>query len=198
MEATVIALPSDALSEPLPTELATLQDGASSAFQAAGSGDWSAAKATVGELSAAWDTVRSGQVHELLKAQMDEALATLVAAVAARNTAETQQAAIDVGRSSLDLQLRYRPIAGIELGRFDLWLAQLQVDAAAGDANAVSGDLFTLDYLRDRVQHTLESAGVTAIHTQLEQLYGAGGNLATAADAVGQLRDTLAGLQPMS
>jgi len=196
VEATVLALPSDALAEPIPTELATLRDGADSVLQAAGSGDWSAAEATVQELSTAWKTHGSDQVHQLLKAQMDEALATLAGAVSARNAATAQQAAIDVGRSSLDLQVPYRPIAEIELGRFDLWLAQLLLDATAGDAKGVGGDLFTLDYLRDRIQHTLESEGVTAIHAQLEKLYGAGGNLAAAAKAAEQLRSTIAQISP--
>ena len=103
-------------------------------------------------------------------------------------------AAVEVARWSLDLQLRHRPIPEIELARFDLWAAQLVVDAAAGDAGAVNGDFFSLDYIRDRIQHTLGEADRTRLHMGLEELNGAvsDGDLSAATDAARRLRASVA------
>jgi hypothetical protein len=62
---------------------------------------------------------------------------------------------------------------------------------------AVNGDYFTLDYIRDRILHTLDPADVTRLNTQLEELAGAVGDedLGAAADAAGRLRRTLAGFR---
>src|SRR3712207_2809691 len=127
---------------------------------------------------------------------MTDALAALAAAVEARDTAQARQSAIDAARWSLDLQLQYRPPAEVDLDRFDLWAAQLTVDAAAGEAAAVNGDLFALDYIRDRILHSLDGDDVTRINTVLEELQGAVGDedLAAATAAAERLRDTLASL----
>jgi hypothetical protein len=70
------------------------------------------------------------------------------------------------------------------------------VDAAAGDAAAVNGDLFTLDYIRDWILHVLDGDDVTRVNAALEELQGAVGDedLAAATDAAERLRDILAGL----
>jgi hypothetical protein len=65
-----------------------------------------------------------------------------------------------------------RPVE-IDVARFDLWAAQLLVDAAAGDAAAVNGDYFSLDYVRDRIQHALTGPERTRLNLELEELSGA-------------------------
>jgi hypothetical protein len=107
-----------------------------------------------------------------------------------------RQAAIDVARWSLDLQLRHRSVAEIDRARFDLWLAQLIVDAEVGDAAAVNGDFFALDYIRDRILHTFGPAEVVRINTRLEELQAAVSDeeLGAAAEAAAQLRETFGGL----
>ena len=79
----------------------------------------------------------------------------------------------------------------------DLWAAQLLVDAAAGDADAVNGDFFTLDYIRDRIHTPLDGADRTRLNTVLEELSGAVADedLAAAAAAAIELREVLAGLE---
>jgi len=131
---------------------------------------------------------------------MSRALAALAAGVDSRKTAEARQAAIDVARWSLDLQLRHRPVTEIDRARFDLWAAQLLVDAAAGDLAAVNGDVFSLDYIRDRIQHTLSEADRAGLNLELEELNGAVADedLAAVANSAKQLRETLAGLVPSS
>ncbi len=194
VEALALAVPTDALSGPPPAELETLSNGALEIFDAARSRDWNAASATVEKMSAAWETYRAGEVPKMVEPRMTAALAALAEAVEARDAAQTRQAAIDAARWSLDLELQYRPPAEIDLARFDLWAAQLIADAAASDADAVNGDFFALDYIRDRI--TLDGADVTRINALLEDLQGAVGDedLAATTDAAERLRETLAGL----
>ena len=165
-------------------------------FDAAQAKDWNAASATLEKMTGAWDTYKAGEVPKMIEPRMTGDLAALAEAVDSRDSAQARQAAIDAARWSLDLQLQYRPPDQIDLARFDLWAAQLMVDAAAGDANAVNGDFFALDYIRDRILHTLDGADVTRINTVLEELQGAVGDedLAAATDAAERLRETLAGL----
>jgi hypothetical protein len=200
VEALALAVPTDALSEPTPAELVTLETGAGEVFAAAGSKDWTAAEATLKEMTAAWKTVRAGEVPDRLGPQMTRALAALTRAVDGRQAAGARQAAIDVARWSLDLQLRHRPVAEVDLARFDLWVAQMLVDAAAGDAAAVNGDFFSLDYVRDRIQHALDEADLARINIVLEELNGAVADedMAAVAETAGQLRAILAGLMPAS
>ena len=194
VEALALAVPADALSEPTPAELATIEKGAGEVFDAAGSKDWSAAQAAVPRMTAAWETTRVGEVPNRLEPLMSRALGKLAAAVENRRASEARQAAIEVARWSLDLQLRHRPVAEIDLARLDLWAAQMLVDAAAGDAAGVNGDFFSIDYIRDRIQQSLEEADLTSLNAELEELNGAVADedLAAVASGAQQLRKTVA------
>jgi hypothetical protein len=196
VEALALAVPTDAAAGPPPAELETLSNGALDIFEAARSGDWTSASATIEKMNGAWENYRAGEVPKMIEPLLSEDLAALAEAVDARDAAQARQAAIDTARWSLDLQLRYRPSAEIDLARFDLWAAQLMVDAAAGDAAAVNGDLFTLDYIRDRILQTLDGANVIRINTVLEELQVAvdDGDLDAAASDAASLRDILAEL----
>ena len=89
--------------------------------------------------------------------------------------------------------MQYRPQAEIDLARFDLCDAQLMVDAAAGETSAVNGDVFTLDYIRDRILNTLDSADAARVNTGFLDLQVAAGEgeLTAASDAAEGLRNTL-------
>jgi hypothetical protein len=196
VEALAEAVPTDAASGPQPPELKTLSGGALDVFDDARSKDWNAASATVGKMNLAWKSYPGGEVPRRIKPRMTDALAQLTHAVDKRNAAGSRQAAIDTEQWSLDLRLRYRPETVIDLARFDLWAAQLTVDAAAGDAGAVNGDIFTLVYIRDRILPALSSADATRLNTVLGKLQAAQGTmsdreLAAAADNAGHLRDML-------
>jgi hypothetical protein len=195
VEALALAVPTDAISEPTPAELVTLESGAADVFDAAQSKDWNAAQTAVETMTAAWETVRAGEVPDRLEPQMSGALEALADGVGSRKASEARQAAIDVARWSLDLQLRHRPVTEIDLARFDLWAAQMLVDAAARDAAAVNGDFFNLDYIRDRIQPSLDEADRARLNLELEELNGAVADedLAAVAEAAQQLRETLAG-----
>jgi hypothetical protein len=154
LEAVAIAVPTDALPGRVPTELVVISTGAADIFDSAQSGDWNAASANVDAMITAWDTHQAGDVPRMLDAQMSGAIVVLVAAVDARQPAEARQAAIDVARACLDLQLQYLPPAEIDLARFDLCIRQIMVDIAANDPGAVKGDIATLGWIWDRIAYT--------------------------------------------
>src|SRR4029453_1432504 len=64
--------------------------------------------------------------------------------VGGRNRQQASQAALAVVDASLDLQLRDRPVAEINLARFELWARQLFVDSAARTAAGGHGGVPTL------------------------------------------------------
>ena len=198
VEALALAVPTDAISEPVPPELTALSGGALDVFDTAGSGDWKAASATVRDMEAAWDTVRGGNVPRLIEPRMEEALRVLARTVRSRQAAAARGAAIQAARSSFDLQLPYRPAAEIDLARMDLWAAQLLVDEAAGVAGGVGADAFALDYVRDRIRAAVDARDLTRINTELGTIQVAvvDEDLAQAAAAAERLRRTLAELQP--
>ena len=195
VEALALAVPADALSGPPPAALVTLQSGAGRVFDAAESENWGAAQATARRMATAWKTARI-VTPDRLGPQLNAALEALGAAVGARKPRQARQAAIEVARWSLDLQLRHRPVAAINVARFDLWAAQVLVDAAAGDAAAVNGDLFTLDYIRDRIRSILKPSDRTRLDLELDELATAvtDEDLGAAANAARRLRKTVAQL----
>jgi hypothetical protein len=198
VEALALAVPTDARAGPPPAELVTLESGAAEVFAAARSKDWAAAAVTLKEMTGAWESYKAADTPEMIGTRMTGALKSLNGAIGARKTRETMQAAIDARQSSLDLQLRHRPPVAIDLARFDLWATQIQVDAAAGDAAAVNGDFFTLDLIRDRIVHGLDTADAVRINTQLDELVTAVGDedLAAVTEGAQGLRDIVAELPP--
>jgi hypothetical protein len=95
------------------------------------------------------------------------------------------------------IQLRYRPPHEIDLARFELWTRQLLVDAAANDPGAVSGDVVTLEYMRDRFAHTLDGSEIRHIDTELGDLRATADdeNLDAATDSAEQLLKILEQVQ---
>jgi hypothetical protein len=193
VEALALAVPTDALSGPLPAELGNLYSGALDIFDVAQSNDWNAASATVKKMSAAWETYRAGEVPKKIEPSMNNTLAALTEAIDAHDAEQTRQAAIDAAQWSLDLRLQYRPQTEIDLARFDLWAAQVTLDASAGDTGAVGGDVFTIGYIRDRILNTLDDADVVRVDTAVQKLQvaAADDDLAAASDAAERLRDAL-------
>ncbi|HET7270864.1 MAG TPA: hypothetical protein VFI90_07220 [Rubrobacter sp.] len=193
VEALALAVPTDALPGRLPHELGTLYSGALDTFDAAKSGDWDVASAKVEKMNAAWETYNKGEVPKRIEPRINDTLAALTDAVGAHDAGKARQAAIDAAQCSLDLRLQYRPQTEVDLARFDLWAAQTMVDAAAGDAGAVRGDVFTLGYIRDRILNTLDDADVVRVDTEVQKLQVAVADhdLAAASDAAGRLRNIL-------
>jgi len=190
IEALALAVPIDARPGPAPTEFEAILTNAIRILDTAKSGDWTTTSATLKVMTDAWAPFRAGgNVPKMLAAQMSDALDALARAVGIRNFAEASHAAIVVAEASLDLQLRHRPPAEIDLARFNLWVRQFLVDSEAGNYGAVKGDLATLEWIVER----LDSSSRNQINTQLRNLRAAAdaGNLAAASDVAERLRDTL-------
>jgi hypothetical protein len=198
IEALALAVPTDALSDPLPADLRALTGAAVRIFAPAEAGDWSKAGDEVAAIESAWGTVRTGAIPAPLEPLMTAAVANLADAVDARDVAGAQGASIQVARLAYDLQLRHRPSTEVDLARFGLWAAQILVDAAAGDAAGVSADVFALDYTRDRFERTLDPAAAVELNTLLGELQAAviDDDLEASAKAAAGLREVVHGLLP--
>jgi hypothetical protein len=199
VEALALAVPTDAASEPVPPELATLSDGALSVFDAAGSGSWKAASTTVSDMVATWKTYGAAEVPRMIEPVLERALDALEGAVDARSSARARNAAIEAARVGFDLQLRYRPVMEVDLARMDLWAAQLMVDEAAGNTDGVAADAFAMDYVRDRIWAALDESDLARVNVELGEIQIAviDEEPEAAAEAAGRLREILAGLRPV-
>lgn len=196
VEALALAVPIDAVPGPPPLALSSLSTSASAILENARLGDWDAAEPTLGRMSGAWRTLLADQPPPLIADRMNVSLRALTRAVGARRPAETEQAAIDVARSALDLELRHRPPVQIDIARFHLWSQQLRVDAAAKDLAGVAGDVAVLEWMRDRITASLDPAGLQELDAGLRGLRAAADarNLPAAADHAARLAARLRNL----
>jgi len=170
VEAIALAVPADALSRSVPAELQTLSASADAIFNRVQSGSWSAASRAFRSASRAWKSYSTARVPPRLDSRMKRALDDVGRVVAARDRASAATAAIAVAQAGLDLQLRYRPPAEVDRARFGLWARRLLVDAAADDVAGATGDVATLEWIRDRFAHTLGKVERTRIDTELGEL----------------------------
>jgi hypothetical protein len=192
-----LALPIDGAGTAPPAGLAGLPGAAQAVAGAAAANRWPAASAQAGAMAAAWNQAKPG-TPKLLAGQMTGALDGLARAVGDRDPARAGQAALALEQAALDLQLRHRDPAEVDLARLDLWARRLQVDAAAGDRGAVAGDVAILGVLWDRAGHGVAPAAAQRVTARLAQLGQAAraAKLGAAAGAVPALRDALAGAGP--
>lgn len=155
--------------------------------------DWIAISATLRTMTDAWQQYQATGVPERLDVQMSDALDALSASVDARDPQGARQAAIGVARASFDFELRYRPIADVDLDRLALWGNQLQLDLTAEDAALVLGDVAVLEAIWDRVDHAVSTTG--AVDAALAVLRDAADaeDMAMVGDALATFRAALQG-----
>jgi hypothetical protein len=168
VEALALAVPTDALDEPVPPQLGDISASALDAVDAIAAAQWGRATAARDAAAQSWDAYRSeNQTPPRLAREMSRALSGLGAGIRAADAEQAGNAAIDVTLSSLDFQLRYRPQPEIDFDRFGVWARQIPVHADANDIGAVRGDVATMEWIRDRFAHVLEPADLTAIDAAL-------------------------------
>jgi hypothetical protein len=202
LEALALAIPTDALSKAMPAELETLFGDALAIFNAAETGDWDLATTKLEAVTEAWNTYQANShVPELLAAQMTQALSVLAGnalapAIHAQNTTGTRKAALDVAQASLDLQMQYRPLTEINLTRFDLWTLQILADVPGDEPSQIMGDVAVLEWVWERVRHTVDIDVAEQIVSHLDNLRRAANHedLDAASVEATQLHDFLAGL----
>jgi hypothetical protein len=197
VEALATAVPTDAVSGPMPPGLARLRAEADRAARQIAAGDWRGARATVASMENAWRALRPGDVPHLEIPWVSRTLSELSRAVRAKDAARARQAVIAATLRILDLEIRYLPATQIDLARMELWTEQLAADAAVKDASAVNGDVFTLFYLRDRILQVLTPDERTSVDTLIDRLQVAGADhdVARAATAASDLRQVVADVQ---
>jgi len=198
VEAMALASPTDSLPGGVPAELTTISDGADRIFASrlATAPQWHHAQTIAQSMLDAWVTFSAGDVPPRLVKPTHVALEGLVTQIASRDRSATRSASIDAAYASNDLQLRYRSVTDIDTMRFELWVRRALVDATAGSRGGVRSDVVTLEWIRDRIAHTLDPV----TRTQIDALVGELGtavvdsDLAAAADAARALREVVADL----
>jgi hypothetical protein len=198
VEAMALASPTDSLPGGVPAELRTISDGADRIFASrlATAPQWHHAQTIAQSMLDAWVTFSAGDVPPRLVKPTRVALEGLVAQIASRDRSATRSASIDAAYASNDLQLRYRSVTDIDTMRFELWVRRALVDATTGSRGGVRSDVVTLEWIRDRIAHTLDPV----TRTQLDALVGELGaavvddDLGAAADTARALREVVADL----
>jgi hypothetical protein len=191
-----LALPIDGTVGSPPRELAMLAGGARAVFDDAAAGRWPAAGSRTDTMATAWKRI-AGDAPELLAGQMTTAMEALARTVSAHGTASTLEAALSAEQAALDLRLRHRPPAEVDLDRLDLWARKLLANATARDRGAVAGDAAVLRTVWDRVGHSAGPAAAARVSARIEDLHGAPPrDLAAARSAVAALRDALRRVEP--
>ena len=196
VEALALAVPIDAIPGPPPLAVSTLTTSAFAVLENARLGDWDAAQPTLRRMTGAWQSLLVDKPPPLIADRMKVSLRALTRAVGARHAGRTEQAALDVARSALDLELRHRPAVQVDIARFHLWAQQLRVDAAAKDLAGVTGDVAVLQWMRDRITASLDPAGLQELDSGLRGLRAAADarNLSAAADHAARLAARLRNL----
>jgi hypothetical protein len=195
----VIAAPTDRMSSPQPRELAELATAAGAILTPVRSSDWTAAGQQLATITRLWEAHRAtlGEQVPKLTAQMTGAHNGLADAVAAKDRAAAQQAAVRVARAAADLQLRFEPVATVDRGRLGAWAGQVLVDVDAKDAVGVREDAAILDAIWARMRHAVAgTAGEAAIDAELSALRAAAKDkqLGAAGAAADKVRAALATL----
>jgi hypothetical protein len=191
-ESTALAIPTDTASGPMPPELGTLFTDAIAIADMAGRSSWQAVSSSMQHATLAWKDADTSDVPTMIAGAADAALGATGQAVRRRQARDAALAALRLALTDLDLQLRYRPTAEVDLARLDVWTRELQVDAAAGDRHAVLGDAATLAWIRDRLPFGVAQANM--VDDQLRYIGAAAeaGELATASEAAARLREIVA------
>lgn len=193
VEALAMAVPTDRASGPLPAEITRLGETAMTTYDAAQRRDWPAAATALATTQAAAKELNPGDVPRLVGPVLQATLDRLRSAVSARDSRTAAHEAIGVARTALDLRLRYSLEDEVDLGRMDLWLAQLLVDARARDLAGMSADYFAIDYVRDRIRPSLGEDVRRDLDEGLQEIVDAiaESDFGAVAEAATSLRTTL-------
>ena len=195
LEALALAVPTDALEGPMPKELREIATAASGMVGSVQAEDWQAARSTLGRMNADWDKLRARRLPPFLEDQMNKALDRLGKAVKARKVVPAGLAAIDVSEANFDLELQYRPPVEIDQERFHLWASRVLLHAQAHDLGRVTGDVASMELIRDRFAHALDPARRSRLDAGLRDLRVASDskNLPAAADHAARMAAELRG-----
>jgi hypothetical protein len=160
----------------MPAELEQLTAAALAAIDAIGAGDWSAAGRHEDAVRTAWAALDPAVTPRLITRVVEDALERLASGIADQDAIVAGRAAIELARSSGDIELRFVPPSTIDLARFGLHAREVVLDAAADDAAGVLADTTAMELTFPRFAHTLGDADRSRLEAALA-------DLRTAADA---------------
>ena len=182
IEALALAVPEDAIAGPVPVPLRFMSTSTWGILENVRLADWEAAGPTLSRMRALRQELGGQAYPPRVVDTMGRAMGALSAAVTKRQAGAASQAAVDIAQSALDLELLYR--GTVDIDRFHLHAQQLRVHAAAGDAVAVTGEVATLEWIRDRIVRSISADRLATLDADLRALRAAAtaGNLASAAD----------------
>ncbi|MEJ7584429.1 MAG: hypothetical protein WKF43_10170 [Acidimicrobiales bacterium] len=193
IEAVAVAIPTNSLPGGAPLEIRKILTAAWGTLEYGRAEDWEQATFSVDRIGAQFDRLRKTQQPPRVVESMTVALRALRAAVGGEDVRATEQRSIDVAQAAIDLEARYLPAQAIEVARFHLHTQQLRVHAAADDLGGTTGEVATLEWIRDRLNANLPSKGRAELGNALRALRTAvdSENLLTAADHATRLASLL-------
>jgi hypothetical protein len=198
VEAMALASPTDSLAGGVPAELMTISNGADRIFGSplATPLEWTRAQHIARRMLDAWTEFRAGDVPPRLVEPTSVALRNLIAKIDARLRSKTREASIDAAYASNDLQLRYRPVIEVDTMRLELWVRRALVDATTGSLGGTRSDVVTLEWIRDRIAHTLDPVTLVRFDSLIGEMGGAvvDEDLTAAAHAARDVREVMSGL----
>jgi len=188
-----IATPTDAVPGAEPQDLRTMLGAALRIVDAVAIPDWAGISAHSAELAGAWGGYSTQGIPPLIREQLDVSSRRLTAAADGRNPDDTWDAAIEVAEATLDLQLRHRPVAAVDMGRLDLHTRQI---LAAVATEEVVVEASALQAIWTRTAHTVDDSARDSIGGELAELakVSAAGDLGAAATSATALHATLTDL----
>ena len=133
-EALSLAVDVDQVDSAESVELARIVTATWGLVESARLEDWEAVDATLVLIKDHWAAVSESPTPTRVADTLDAALAALTEAATRQTTGPIADAAVQVAQSALDLELRHRSVAYVDLGRFHLHAQQLRIDAAAANA----------------------------------------------------------------
>jgi hypothetical protein len=160
IEALALAVPADFVPGGMPAALADLASDADTLYSAglSSGADWRKAAAIVQRMRGGWSALAADGVPPRMAPPVRRALAALAGEVADRDAVGTRRAAVDAAYAVNDLALRHLPLVDVDTRRFELWTRRAVIDASEGDTGALRSDFVTLEWVRDRIAHTLPAA----------------------------------------
>ena len=198
IEAMALASPTDSLAGGVPAELTAISGGADSIFSSrlVTGAQWRKAEKLAAGMVDAWNAFRAGDVPPRLVKPTGRALDQLVRQIESRDRSETRAASIDASYASINLQLRYRPATEVDTVRFELWTRRALVGAIDGSIGDVRSALVTMEWIRDRIVHTVDAVTRTQIDTLVRDMGTAvvDRDFGAIEDKARELEDLVAGL----
>lgn len=165
VEAMALASPTDWSTGGVPATLRTISRNADAvvAMPLRTLREWSEARRAAARMESAWAAFLLGDVPPRLVKPMRVALRDLAHELEGRDRLAVRLAALAVAYAGNDFQLRYRQPVEIDTVRFQLWSRRTVLDALDGSLGGVRSDVVTLEWIRDRIAHTLDAVTLSRV-----------------------------------